>query len=189
MAKSEKTSLNVRKLTYLAVLTAIVVVLQSVIAPIIGGATGLSPALVLIPIVLGAAVCGVGGGAWLGAVFAFIVLFDPTTVPFLQFNPILTVLLVFAKGAGSGALVGLIFTLLSKVNKYLAVVVAAISAPILNTGIFVVGCILFFSELTGFGVYTLFISINFLIELIVNVTIVPVLYYLLGVTRVFNVNE
>jgi len=189
MTKQGNTSLNVRKLTYLAVLSALVVVLQAVIAPMIGAATGLSPALVLVPIVLGAAICGVGGGAWLGAVFSIIVLFDPTTVPFLQFNPVLTVLLVFAKGAGSGALVGLIFNLISKKNKYIAVVVSAISAPILNTGIFVLGCILFFSQLTGFGVYTLFISVNFLVELIVNITIVPVVYYLLGVTRAFDMYE
>ena len=106
---NKRTSLDIRKLNYLAMLTALVVVLQIFIAPMIGAATGLSPALVLIPIILGVASYGIGAGAWLGGVFSLIVMFDPTTVPFLEFNPILTVLLVFAKGIGAGVVSGLVF--------------------------------------------------------------------------------
>jgi hypothetical protein len=176
----------IRKLTYLSMLTALVVVLQLVIAPFIGAATGLSPALVLIPIVLGVASCGIGAGAWLGAVFSFIVLFDPTTVPFLDHNIVMTVVLVFAKGIGSGVVAGLLFKALSKLNKYFAVIVAAVSAPITNTGIFVVGCLLFFRELTGVGIYSLFITLNFALEIAINAVLVPVVYHLLEITGVFN---
>lgn len=181
-----RTSFDVRKITYLAMLTALVVVLQVFIAPLIGAATGLSPALVLIPIVLGVASCGIGAGAWLGGVFSLIVMFDPTTVPFLEFNPILTVLLVFLKGVGAGVLAGLIFKLLSRKNEYLGIIVAALSAPIINTGIFVLGCILFFRELTGVGVYSLFITVNFAVEVAVNVILVPTIYHLLNVTNVLK---
>ena len=181
-----RTSLDVKKLTYLAMLTALVVVLQIFIAPLIGAATGLSPALVLIPIVLGVSTSGIGAGAWLGGVFSLIVMFDPTTVPFLEFNPILTVLLVFAKGIGAGVVAGLIFKLLSNKNKYLAVAAAALSAPIVNTGIFVLGCILFFRELTGVGVYSLFITVNFAVELAVNLVLVPAIYHLLEVTNLLK---
>lgn len=176
----------IRKLTYLAMLTALVVVLQLVIAPIIGAATGLSPALVLIPIVLGVASCGIGAGAWLGAVFSLIVVFDPTTVPFLDHNLILTILLVFAKGMGAGIVAGALFKLVSKFNKYVGVIVAAISAPIVNTGIFVIGCLLFFRELTGVGIYSLFITVNFGLEIAINAVLVPVIYHLLEITGVFN---
>ena len=179
-------SINVRKLTYLAMLTALVVVLQLVIAPIIGAATGLSPALVLIPIVLGVSACGIGAGAWLGFVFSLIVIFDPTTIPFLDYNAFLTVLLVFVKGIGAGAVAGALFKALSKLNKYLAVVVAAISAPIANTGIFVIGCLLFFRELTGVGVYSLFITANFALEITINAVLVPAIYHLLEVTGILN---
>ena len=176
----------IRKLTYLAMLTALVVVLQLVIAPIIGAATGLSPALVLIPIVLGVASCGIGAGAWLGAVFSLIVIFDPTTVPFLDHNIFMTILLVFAKGMGAGIVAGVLFKTISKINKYVGVVVAAISAPIVNTGIFVIGCLLFFRELTGVGVYSLFITLNFALEIAINAVLVPVIYHLLEITGVFN---
>ena len=177
---------DVRKLTYLAMLTALVVVLQLWIAPLIGSATGLSPALVLVPFVLGVASCGLGAGAWLGAVFSFIVLFDPTTTPFIDYNGFLTVLLVFTKGIGSAVLAGVVFKLLAKKNKYVAIFAAALSAPIFNTGIFVVGCILFFRELTGVGIYTLFTTLNFAVELAINVVLVPAIYHLLEITHLLG---
>lgn len=182
----KKRTFTVEKLVYLAMLTALVIVLQLAIAPLIGSLTGLSPALVLIPIVLGVAACGPLAGAWLGFVFAFIVMFDPTTMPFFEYSPILTILLVFAKGMGSGLLAGLIFDLIAKKNRYVAIVVAALSAPIINTGIFVVGAILFFRELTGIEVYTLFTTTNFAVEVAINVVFVPVIYHLLEVSRVFK---
>lgn len=182
----KKTSVDIRKLTYLAMLTALVVVLQVLIAPLIGAATGLSPTLVLIPIVLGVASCGIGAGAWLGGVFSLIVMFDPTTVPFLQYNAVLTVLLVFLKGVGSGVIAGVIFKLISKKNKMLAIFLAAVSAPIANTGIFVVGCLLFFRALTGVGIYSLFITVNFGVELLINAVLVPVIYHILTVTNVLK---
>ena len=181
-----KTSIDIRKLTYLAMLTALVILLQMVFAPLIGAATGLTPALVLIPIVLGVSTCGLLAGAWLGGVFSFIVLFDPTTVPFLENNPVVTVILVFAKGICAGLVAGLIFKLLENKNKYVAVILAALSAPIVNTGIFVLGCLMFFVDLTGVGIYTLFITVNFGVELLVNVVLVPAIYHLLEITNVLK---
>ena len=183
---NNKTTIDIRKLTYLAMLTALVIVLQLWIAPLIGAATGISPALVLVPFVLGVASCGLGAGAWLGAVFSLIVIFDPTTVPFLEHNLVMTLILVFAKGMGSAVLAGLIFKLISKKNKYVAIFASALSAPILNTGIFVIGCLLFFRELTGVGIYTLFITVNFAVELAVNVVLVPAVYHLLEITHVLE---
>lgn len=181
---SSKSTFNIRRLTYLAILTALVILLQTVIAPLIGGLTGLSPALVLIPIVLGVSTVGLGAGAWLGAVFSFIVLFDPTTVPFWEYNPILTVLLVFVKGVGAGLVAGLLYKLISKKHRYVAITAAALSAPITNTGIFVLGCLAFFRELTGIGVYSLFITWNFAVELAINVILVPIIFRILEATKV-----
>ena len=183
---NNKSTFDIRKMTYLAMLTALVIVLQLWLAPLIGAATGLSPALVLVPFVLGVASCGLGAGAWLGAVFSVIVIFDPTTIPFLEYNPVMTVVLVFAKGMGSAVLAGLVFKLISKKSKYVAILASALSAPILNTGIFVIGCLLFFRELTGVGIYTLFITVNFAVELAVNVVLVPAIYHLLETTRVLQ---
>lgn len=181
--KSTSMTELIRKITLLAILTAIVIVLQLVFAPMIGAATGLSPALVLIPIVIGVATCGLGGGAWLGAVFALIVMFDPTTVPFIQHNLLLTILLVFLKGVGSALIAGLVFKLFSKKNKYLAITLAAIVAPVFNTGIFVLGSLLFFVEITGVEIYMLFISLNFVVETVINAAFVPAIYHILSIVK------
>ena len=187
MSIKSKNSINVRKMTYLAILTALVVVLQAVIAPIIGSASGgvLTPALVLVPFVLGVAVCGIGAGVWLGGIFAIIVLVsDPSCAPFFAHNLFMTIVLVFMKGIGAGVVSGLIFKALSKKNKMLAITVAAVAAPVVNTGIFVVGCWLFFLELTGVEIYTLFITANFALELAVNLIFVPSVYKILQISQV-----
>ena len=187
MSSKSKISIDIRKMTYLAILTALVVVLQAVIAPIIGSASGgvLTPALVLVPFVLGVAVCGVGAGVWLGAIFAVIVLVsDPSCAPFFAHNVFMTIVLVFLKGIGAGVVSGFIFKALSKKNKILAITLAAIAAPIVNTGIFVVGCWLFFIELTGIEIYTLFITANFALEMAVNLVFVPSVYKILQISRI-----
>ena len=185
--KRRSTSIDVRKVTYLAILTALVVVLQAVIAPMIGSASGgvLTPALVLVPFVLGVAVCGWGAGVWLGGIFALIVLImDPSCVPFFQHNLFMTIVLVCAKGIGAGLVSGLLFKLFRKKNKLLAISVAAVAAPIVNTGIFVIGCLLFFMEITGVEIYMLFISLNFAVELAVNIVFVPLIYKILEITKI-----
>ena len=80
----------------------------------------------------------------------------------------------------------MIYKLISKKNKYVAIIAAALSAPIINTGIFVIGCLLFFRALTGLQIYTVFISVNFAAELLINVVLVPAIYHLLEVTQILN---
>ena len=187
MYSRNKTSLDIRKMTYLAILTALVVVLQAVIAPLIGAASGgvLTPALVLVPFVLGVAVCGAYAGVWLGMIFALIVLFsDPSCAPFFAHNVFMTIVLVALKGIGAGLVSGLVFKAFKKKNTMLAITLAALVAPIVNTGIFVVGCWLFFFDLTGIEIYKLFITANFALELAVNVVFVPAIYKILRILKI-----
>ena len=95
-------------------------------------------------------------------------------------------MLVFLKGIGSAVIAGLVFKLIAKKNKYVGIFAAAISAPVLNTGIFVLGCLAFFRELTGIGIYSLFITVNFAVELGVNAVLAPAIYHLLRVTNVMD---
>ena len=78
---------------------------------------------------------------------------------------------------------GYIYRLLEKKNKLLAVVVAGICAPVVNTGIFLLGCKLFFYdtikgwaaasgyENTGLYMITIFVGLNFIVELLVNLVL------------------
>ncbi len=180
--------INIKKLVYLSILTACVVTLQC-IASFLPGV--LSVNLSLVPIVIGAAVCGRFAGGWLGLVCGFIILFDPTTSGFMSFNALATVILVLVKGVASGFLGGLVYSLFEKWNKYVAVLLSAIVVPVVNTGIFFVGCLLFFFDLfvgvAGGSVVTYLITVvigvNFLFELGVNVVLAPTILRLINIKK------
>ena len=176
-----------------AILTAIVIVLQ-----LIGGAIHFgvfSISLVLVPIVIGAALYGAWIGAWLGLVFGIMVLLTGDAAPFLAINPLGTVLTVLVKGTCAGLCAGLVYRALEKKNQFAAVVCAAVTAPVVNTGLFLVGCVLFFldavtewGKAAGFenvGTYMItgFVGLNFLFELLVNVILAPVIVRLVNLGR------
>ena len=187
-------NIPLRQLTLGAMLTALVVVLQLVGSFIHFGPFSIS--LVLIPIVIGAATCGPYIGAWLGLVFGAVVLMSGDAAFFLQFNAPATVLVVRVKGIASGLLAGLVYRVLERFNRWLAVVVAAIVCPLVNTGVFLVGCFLFFEEavaalaagagFTGSTTAFMFVGLagfNFLFELGFNLVLSPVVVRLLDIRR------
>ena len=169
--------------------TAIVVVLQLLGGGIKFGIFSIS--LVLLPIVVGAAVYGWRAGAWLGFAFGFTVLLSGDAGAFFAVDPLATVLVVMVKGTLCGLFSGIIYTLLERHNKVLAVVFSAIICPVVNTGIFLLGCQLFFLEtingwaaLYGYdnaGTYMVFglAGFNFIIELGVNIVLAPVITQLI----------
>ena len=192
----ENKRFNTRRLTGLALFTAIVVILQFLGAFIHFGPFSIS--LVLIPIVVGAALYGVWAGAWLGFVFGLVVLLSGDAAAFLVISPIGTILVVLLKGALAGLCAGAVHKALSKVNETVAVIVAAIVAPVVNTGIFLLGCLVFFlptvtewSQAMGFesvGKYMILglVGGNFLFELLFNVVLSPVIVRLIRLGKKEN---
>lgn len=172
------------------VLTAIVIVLQMVGASIKFGAFSIS--LILIPVVLGAALCGPVVSAWLGLVFGAVVLISGDAAAFLAISVPGTVITVLLKGTLCGLFAGLVFNALKKKSITLATIIAAIVAPVTNTGIFLLGCrIFFFDAVKEWGVgagfvsvtkYMLvgFVGLNFLFELLTNIVLCPI------VVRIIN---
>jgi len=178
---------KIRKMTGVAFLMALVVVLQLVGAmiPPVGGFT---ISLVLIPIVIGAALYGPGTGALLGAVFGIIVVIgcitgtDAGGAMVFQANPTLCILVVMGKGILAGFLSGMVYQAVSRYNEMLAMVLAAIVCPVANTGIFLVCMGTFFMEVLaawagGSNVLGYVLSglvlCNFIPELIINVLFSP----------------
>ena len=169
----------------MAIFTAIVIVLQFLGAFIRFGPFSIS--LVLIPIVVGAAMYGAGAGAWLGFIFGVAVLASGDAALFLPVNPLGTVVTVLAKGALAGWIAGLVYRALESKNNYLAVIISAVVCPIVNTGIFLLGCNLFFLETVsgwasgaGFdnvGTYMIvgLVGLNFVFEMVVNIIMSPVI--------------
>ncbi len=192
----ENKHIKTRSLTGVALLTAIVVVLQFLGSFIRFGPFSIS--LVLIPIVVGAALYGPWAGAWLGFAFGLVVLLSGDAGPFLAVNPLGTILTVLVKGTAAGCLAGLAYRAFSKKNELLAVVVAAVVCPVVNTGIFLLGCLLFFlptvtewGTAMGFpsvGKYMIFglVGGNFLFELLIDVILSPVVVRLIKAGRASN---
>ena len=168
-----------------AVLSALVVVLQLLGAFVRFGPFSIS--LVLVPIVIGAATCGFGTGGWLGLVFGIAVLLSGDAALFFTISPFGTVITVLLKGLACGLAAGLVYELLAPKNKILAVFAAAIVCPIVNTGVFLSGCVVFFLEaVASWGVAEgfrntaayMFLGLaggNFLFELLTNVVLAPVI--------------
>ncbi len=184
-----KSKTKTENMVMCAILTALVIVLQ-----LMGSFIRLGPfsiSLVLVPIVIGAAVCGRWAGGWLGLVFGIIVLFMDSAV-FMAINPLGTIITVIVKGAAAGLLAGITYSLLAKKNKMLAVIAAAAICPIVNTGIFLIGCKLFFmnaiigwGQAAGFasaGQYIIYglVGGNFIIELLINMILSPVIVRLIN---------
>ena len=107
-------------LVELAILTAIIIVLQTTGTVIKIGTTPVS--LVLIPIVVGSLLLGPKAGTYLGLVFGAVVYIAGATgadgFTFILFteHPILTALTCFGKGAAAGFLPGLLYRLLKSWN-------------------------------------------------------------------------
>ncbi|MBQ8850244.1 MAG: ECF transporter S component [Clostridia bacterium] len=185
----------------LAMLTALVVVLQ-----IFGGFFKIGPfslSLVLIPVVIGSVVLGAKGGAILGAVFGLVVVIqcamgiDAGGAILMSINPFLTVLICMVKGTAAGFVPGIVYHAIvgkkqeSNVRMVTGAVIAAVSAPIVNTGLFVIGLSAFFNstlvEWAGGANVMLYIitglvGINFLIEFFINVVVSPAISTIIKVT-------
>ncbi len=185
MSKSLARKQNTQKLVFAAILTALVIVLQYVSMALRFGMFSIT--LVLVPVVIGAATCGVLTGGWLGFVFGVIVLLSGDAAPFLAVDFLGTIITVLAKGTLCGIAAGLVYKALQNKNKYLAVMAAAVTCPIVNTGVFLLGCCVFFLETikswgvaAGFTNVTAYMFIglagtNFIIELVTNIILAPVI--------------
>ena len=190
--------MSTETLTMGAVLTALVVVLQfaAIGVKMIMPFLPFTFSLVLIPIVIGAAKCGSYMGGWLGLVFGVVVLLSGDASAFLVINSVGTILTVLAKGFLCGLASGYAYRLIEKKQKTVAVYTAAAVCPIVNTGVFFLGCVLFFMDTVaewamafGFGdnvALYMFVGLagtNFLIELAINVLLSPIVIRALGMKK------
>ena len=182
--------MSTKKLVLGAVLSAIVIVLQFMGAFIRFGTFSIS--LVLVPIVIGAAMCDYRIGAWLGFLFGVIVLASGDAAAFLAINIPGTVITVLLKGTACGLVAGLVYKALEKFNRYVAVVAAAIACPVVNTGVFLLGCSVFFMDTVkswaaGGNVFVYMILFlvggNFLVELAVNMVLSPMIVRILNIKQ------
>lgn len=216
---NKKNSLLIKRMVGIAVLTALVIVLQLLGNNVQFGTVSIT--LALIPIAMGAILYGPFAGLFLGVVMGAIVLTAPSTIGFLQYNAGLTVLLCLVKTGVAGLVSGYVFKLFAFIAKkkgkkvlfyIIGIVAAALIVPVLNTSIFIAGAATIFSgyniQLADGTVVEPFknlsltiaavLTTNFLIEFAVSVALSPALVtlvkvlsnnYNLGFTNDFSVFE
>ncbi|MBR6681465.1 MAG: ECF transporter S component, partial [Clostridia bacterium] len=136
--QTTNTKKQTEKLALMALLTALVAILSYLGGFIkIGGFASIS--LTLIPVVLGAAIYGPLAGAWLGGVSGVVFFMTADAIFWFGLSIPGTVITVMIKGILAGFCAGLIYKLLEKKNRYVAVFASAIVAPVVNTAIFLLG--------------------------------------------------
>ena len=175
LTKKSKTDMSTETLVLASLMTALVIVFQC-LATYTTFFGPFSTAIGLIPIVIGAVLCGPIIGGWLGFVFGMVVLLTGGANLFLMFNIPGTIITVLLKGTACGFIAGLVNKLLEKTNKIVAIVAASLVCPIVNTGIFLLGCLIFFMDTVNAGAIAegmsvgsyliiFFVGLNFIFEL------------------------
>jgi len=189
---------NISKYVTLALLSAIIVVLQ-----LLAGSLKIGPVsftLVLIPIVVGSAFFGKGAGAILGGVFGAIVYVgcangtDFGGNVLFNANPYLCLLICMVKGCMCGFCAGAVYAFFAK-KKFcpqISVILAAVTAPIVNTGLFCLGMVVFYRDVlidwaAGENVLVYMLvgltGINFLVELGINLVSAPAITTIIGAVK------
>ncbi|MDE7362276.1 MAG: ECF transporter S component [Oscillospiraceae bacterium] len=182
----------------MGMLTALVAVLQVFASGIRLGPFSIT--LTLVPIIIGAALYGWKAGALLGFVFGAIVMFTPDVAAFMAISVPATLVTVLLKGTLAGLCAGLLYSLIEKKNRTAAVIVSGIAAPIVNTGVFLLGCFMFFMEIVhglaaawaaekGIAENVLLYVIvgmvgwNFLVELAINLMLSSAIVFIIKLVK------
>ena len=192
----EKRFFSARNIVYLAVLLALVVVLQAVGGTIPIGVVSLN--FTLVPIALGAILFGAGGGAFLGFACGIVVLIQVILgggfyAVIWTGSPVLTTLTCIVKTTAAGAIAGLVYKLIAKKNKLAATFVSAGLVPVINTLIFVLGCLCMSDTLTAeYGIsggnllvfiLVSLVTYNFFIEFAINLLLAPAIHRVISVVE------
>jgi len=186
---TKASTMKTTDLTGLAMLTALVVILQ-LFATFITLPVA-NPNLTLIPVVIGGAIYGRRAGSWLGFTMAVVILatylagsvgLGPVIMTRM---PVQTVLITLFRGVMTGLIPATLFKLIKKKDMVVGAFAAALLCPVINTGIYVVGVVWLFKDIyfeikqiTGGNIYWILltsIAANFTIEFILNTILSPVI--------------
>ncbi len=183
--------INTKNIVYFAVLLALVVVLQFVGSYIKIGPISIS--LVLVPIVLGGILLGPIAGMLLGFSFGLITFIavvtglDAGSAMLFAEAPFMVALICFVKATMCGWIPALVYKAIAKKHPVVGAYVASALAPIINTGIFIIGALMInqtISKVWGVeggvsGVFVFLVvtvaGINFLVEFGINILLSPII--------------
>lgn len=191
---------SLRRMTTVSLLMALIVVLACLGSFIKIGPVPIS--LTLCPIIIGAALYGPAIGALLGGVYGVVVFitglmgWDGGFVMLLtETRPLMCAALCIGKTAAAGCLAGVVYRAVSLLrkktegNSKLAVIIAGIVCPVVNTGIFISWMLIFWkavlesmaggSDVLLFAMTT-FVGANFAVELVINMVLASAVTLIIG---------
>ena len=200
-----KSFFTTRNVTWIAILLALVIILQAALGTVNIGAVQLN--FSLIPIVLGALLFGPWIGALLGFSSGVVVLIQvimglsPFYVIIWTESPFVTTMICLFKTTIAGLVAGILYNVVKGKNKHVAVFLASGIVPIINTALFIVGCLFMNGTIVTFRnsllgvmpevggmnafvfILVILVTFNFFIEFAINLILAPSLH------RVINVLE
>lgn len=183
---------SAKNIALLGVLITLVVVLQLFASAI--PMFGITLNFSLIPIALAGIVLGALGGTIVGFACGLVIFLttavlgqEVSTAFLFQTNPIILTLMCIGKTTIAGAWSGVLFKLINKYNRIVAIFVSSIIIPIINTGIYMLGMILMkdsvaqFLNLAVSSASNVFIVVfgiiwlNFILEIIITAIFTPLI--------------
>ena len=187
--KRRKDQVLVFKIVIIGVLTALSIGLSLIKLPI----TGVSVTLLLPVVIIGAALYGPWVGAWLTVVPNIIAYFTEGAL-FMAYSPIGGFATILLKGILAGIAAGFIYKALSKKHPMLAITCASVAAPLINTGVFILGSYVLIwdkmidaaletgiaPEFAGIAIF-LGLGFNMVVELILNIVLCPGIFRILQI--------
>lgn len=190
MTYSKKKVLKTVELAFLISLVVVLQIISALIPPIAGM---VSITLTLIPVVVGGILLGKRSGALLGFAFGVIVLINCIAALDVggnilwTSNPFFTALICLVKGTAAGFVPACLYELIrgkstNNGRNFVATLVAAMAAPIVNTGLFLCGMLFLFWDTlnawaggTNIATYVILglAGVNFLVEFSINILLTP----------------
>lgn len=195
---TKRNNQSIYKLVITAIFVALTAFLQLFASSFTVGAVSFS--IVLIPIVLCGILAGPVSGAICGLTFGVITMIggltggDLFTATLMQTGTrgfITTTLICLVKATAAGLVSALVYKALKEKNGFVAVVCAAATAPIVNSALFVLGCLTMTDILSqtftsGASVieFLIFVcvGVNFIVEFLINLVFAPAIYHLIKAT-------
>ena len=186
---------NARNIAYLGVLMAVEIVLLLWGSAIPVGGGGASLNFSLVPIVLGAIVLGPLAGTLLGAaagVAIFVMVIVGAQGPVFSYlfaaQPVVIALVCIVKTTAAGLVSGWLYRLIAAKSRRGAVFAAAAAAPVVNTGLFILGLLCMSGDVMAAAeefalgqssaitvIVLVFVTYNFFIELAIDLVLAPAL--------------
>lgn len=188
---------SAKNVATLGILLALVIVLQAY-SLYLRALTFVDLNLALVPIVLGALLLGAGAGAFLGFACGVVVLIQVIMGGNVFYStiwvnsPVVTTLICLLKTTVAGYVAGIVFKLISKKNKYVATFVASGLVPLINTILFVIGCLCMPATIQSMnpdGVNLLvfilvsIVTWNFFIEFAISLLLAPAVHTVVRVVE------